>query len=395
MHAMSDLIAEDMEAVARIDAVPSILEIACRITGLRFAAVARVTSTSWTACAVRDEIAFGLEVGGSLDLKTTICDEIRDSGTGVIIDHVALDPIFHNHHTPRLYGFESYISIPIFRRDGSFFGTLCALDPLPAKLSDPGIVATFENFARLIGLQLDLQDDLHRKEQELANADRSALIRERFIAILGHDLRNPLAAVVSGMRLLARMDPSPRAALVIEKMGQSTRRIEMLIDDLLDFARGRLGDGVFLDLQTTDSLEAPVREVIEELQIVHPEASIDVILDLEEPIICDISRISQLLSNLVGNALVHGTPNRPITVHARSGQGRFSLSIANEGGPIAPELVPTLFEPFTMANGNERGNGLGLGLFIVSEIAKAHGGTVHVSSDRNLTVFELSMPSGS
>lgn len=387
-------IADDVEAVGRIDAVPSILEIACRITGLRFAAVARVTETSWTACAVRDEIAFGLEVGGALNLKTTICDEIRDSGTGVIIDHVAEDPVFSNHHTPRQYGFESYISIPIFRRDSSFFGTLCALDPLPAKLSDPGIVATFENFARLIGLQLDLQDDLRRKEEELADADRSAVIRERFIAILGHDLRNPLAAVVSGIRLLNRMDPSPKASLVIDKMGQSARRIEVLIDDLLDFARGRLGSGVFLDLQTTDSLEGPIREVIGELQIVHPGAIIEVSLGLEEPVICDVPRISQLLSNLVGNALTHGAPNRPITVRAFSGHGQFRLSVSNEGGPIAPDLLPKLFEPFTQAHDSGTNAGLGLGLFIAAEIAKAHSGTISVSSNDDLTVFELSMPSG-
>ncbi|EJU09479.1 putative two-component regulatory system, sensor kinase protein [Sphingomonas sp. LH128] len=115
---MTKALGSDIAAIARIDAVPSILEIACRITGLRFAAVARVTDTSWTACAVRDEIEFGLGVGGSLDLKTTICDEIRDSGQGVIIDHVAYDPVFRDHHTPRQYGFESYISIPILRKDG-------------------------------------------------------------------------------------------------------------------------------------------------------------------------------------------------------------------------------------------------------------------------------------
>src|ERR1700759_5746813 len=90
----------DVATIGRIDAIPSILEIACRITGLRFAAVARVTDTSWTACAVRDEIAFGLEAGGSHFQKSAICDEIRDTRTGVIIDQVSQDPVFREHHTP-------------------------------------------------------------------------------------------------------------------------------------------------------------------------------------------------------------------------------------------------------------------------------------------------------
>ena len=89
-----------------------------------FAAVARVTEDRWVACAVRDEIAFGLQPGGELEVETTICDEIRDSGRLVVIDNVAEDKAFCGHPTPRMYGFQSYISMPIVRPDGRFFGTL-------------------------------------------------------------------------------------------------------------------------------------------------------------------------------------------------------------------------------------------------------------------------------
>uniref|UniRef100_UPI000F068395 GAF domain-containing protein n=1 Tax=Pseudomonas viridiflava TaxID=33069 RepID=UPI000F068395 len=101
-------------------------------TGLGFAAVARVTQKSWTACAVLDNLDFGLEAGGELELTCTICHEISSSHQPVVIDHVAEDAKFCAHHTPRLYNFESYISVPIFLADGSFFGTICALDPKPA-----------------------------------------------------------------------------------------------------------------------------------------------------------------------------------------------------------------------------------------------------------------------
>src|ERR1700734_2985529 len=103
----------DITAISQIDAVASILEIVCRTTGMGFAAVARVTKERWVACAVRDEIAFGLLPGGELDVKTTICDEIRDNGRAVIIDHVAQDEHFRDHHTPRLSGFQTSIPLPI------------------------------------------------------------------------------------------------------------------------------------------------------------------------------------------------------------------------------------------------------------------------------------------
>src|SRR6202142_927785 len=103
----------DITAISQIDAVASILEIVCRTTGMGFAAVARVTQERWIACAVRDEIAFGLLPGGELPVKTTICDEIRASGQIVVIENVAEDNLFSGHPTPKLYGFQSYISVPI------------------------------------------------------------------------------------------------------------------------------------------------------------------------------------------------------------------------------------------------------------------------------------------
>jgi hypothetical protein len=117
-------LADDVDIVAEIAAVPHILDVVCRTTGMGFAAVARVTEDRWIACAVRDDIDFGLRPGGELKVETTICHEIRQDGAGVIINHVAADASYAQHHTPALYGFESYISMPIRLPDGSFFGTL-------------------------------------------------------------------------------------------------------------------------------------------------------------------------------------------------------------------------------------------------------------------------------
>ncbi|NNM73924.1 ATP-binding protein [Enterovirga aerilata] len=145
----------DVVAVEGIAAVPTILEVICRTTGMGFAAVARVTEERWVACAVKDDIAFGLEPGGELKVETTICHEIRQSGTAVVIDNVEADLTYCGHPTAAMYGFQSYVSMPIVLPNGSFWGTLCAIDPRPARVDTPETVGMFKMFAELIGFHLD------------------------------------------------------------------------------------------------------------------------------------------------------------------------------------------------------------------------------------------------
>lgn len=170
----------DIEAVGKIPVVDSILEVICRTTGMGFAAIARVTDQQWIACSVRDEINFGLVPGSELQLETTICHEIRQNGESVIIDHVAEDPNFHTHHTPAMYGFQSYISIPITRKDGTFFGTLCAIDPKPAKLNNPQVVGMFKLFSELISFHLNAVEQLDVSETKLTEERKSKKLQELF-----------------------------------------------------------------------------------------------------------------------------------------------------------------------------------------------------------------------
>src|ERR1700712_3450838 len=102
----------DIAAISRIQAIPMILEIVCRTTGMRFAAVARVTEDRWIACSLLDQINFGLKPGGELKVDTTICHQIRSTGTAVVISHVDTDATYAGHPTPQMYGFQSYISVP-------------------------------------------------------------------------------------------------------------------------------------------------------------------------------------------------------------------------------------------------------------------------------------------
>jgi transcriptional regulator with XRE-family HTH domain len=149
----------DIAAINGLTIVPKLLEIVCRTTGMGFAAIARVTSDKWVACSVRDEITFGMVPGGELKLETTICHQIRQNGKAVIIDEVSKDKTFCNDPIPILYGFQSYISVPILRQDGSFFGTLCAIDPKPAKVNNPEVIGLFTLFTELISFHLNLMEE--------------------------------------------------------------------------------------------------------------------------------------------------------------------------------------------------------------------------------------------
>ncbi|MGZ5827234.1 MAG: GAF domain-containing protein [Xanthobacteraceae bacterium] len=168
----------DIDAVDRVHAVPAILDVVCDVTGMGFAAIARVTRQRWVCLAVKDKIAFGLRPGDELKVETTICREVRDNREPVVIDNVARDEAYCGHPTPAMYGFQSYISMPIFLNDGSFYGTLCAIDPKPADLNNPKIIGLFRLFAELIAFHLDTGRRLASSEARLINERKSSELRE-------------------------------------------------------------------------------------------------------------------------------------------------------------------------------------------------------------------------
>lgn len=387
---MSEDFQSDVEAIGRLSAVPTILDVVCRMTGMGFAAVARVTSDRWIACSVKDEIAFGLTPGSELKVESTICHEIRQSGEAVIIDCVDEDPLYARHHTPLQYGFQSYISMPIVLRDGSFFGTLCAIDPKPAKLRNPETIGMFRMFADLIAFHLDANTRADASEADLLGERKQSELREQFIAVLGHDLRNPLASISAGVRLLSKEAQSEKAKTVVQLMQASVDRMAGLIDNVLDFARARLGGGWRLHLEELN-IEPVIAQVVEETRSALPDRQIESIVRAPQPVNCDRVRISQLLSNLIGNAMSHGEATTPVRVEASTSDGMFELSVSNGGKQIAPDALARLFMPFVRGE-HVSEKGLGLGLYIASEIAKAHGGALTASSSPVETRFTFRMP---
>ncbi len=389
---MARNIDSEVKAVGRIPAISTILDVVCRTTGMGFAAVARVTEDRWIACGVKDDIAFGLEPGGELDVTTTICQEVRGCREPIIINHVDEDEAYRHHGTPRRYGFQSYISVPIVRSDGRFFGTLCAIDPRPARLNTPEIIGMFRLFAELIAFHLDALDDIAASCADLAGERADAVLREQSIGVLGHDLRNPLAAIDSGVKLLRKEALTEHGTRILGLLDGAVRRMSGLIDNTLDFARGRLGGGITLSRET-DSPAVPILEqVVEELRAGYPDRVIETSFAPDMHLDCDPARIAQLFSNLLGNALRHGAADQPVRLCASIEYGLFTLSVANGGPPIPPEVMERLFAPFSRGDRQSVGQGLGLGLYIAAAIARAHGGTLTAQSDSRETRFTFRMP---
>ncbi|MGZ2457754.1 PAS domain-containing sensor histidine kinase [Rhizobium sp. IY2] len=228
-------------------------------------------------------------------------------------------------------------------------------------------------------------------KSQLELEQETAELREQFIAILGHDLRNPLASIAAAARMLRKEEQTDRATKILDLMQGSVIRMSGLIDNVLDFARGQLGGGITLKRQVED-LEPILRQVIDELRSSHPDRAIEVSIEFDGPINCDSGRIGQLVSNLLGNALTHGTPDEPVRFSAATGEQRLELWIANGGAPISSDAMTGLFQPFFKGEAGTSQRGLGLGLHIASEIARAHAGTIIVSSDDNETRFTFVMP---
>jgi signal transduction histidine kinase len=226
---------------------------------------------------------------------------------------------------------------------------------------------------------------------DVSDRVRVELARDQFIGILGHDLRNPLTAIQMAIEVLGAL-PDPYAP-VVAVAARSAHRIEAMIRDLLDFARGRLAAGIPIAPRPCD-LQAMCDQAVEEMQQAHPDRAIrfEGVGDLRGE--WDPDRVEQVVSNLVGNAVAHGSG--PVHVTGRDDGDEVVTTVHNQGPAIPAEAIPILFEPFTRPaaeDGGAKSQGLGLGLYIASEIVHAHGATISVASrEGEGTTFTIRWP---
>ena len=389
-----------------------ILELVSFITGMRCAVAARVTRDTWVALDAVDQAGYGIRKNTRLDAKLTLCKKVKETRTPICISDAENASGLDYDHIPAAMGFRSYVAVPLVTRDGALFGTLCAFDPEPRSIS-PQEVESMRRLANLYGLHVDSADDRTRASSEamtremslaqsrldleeskssLSLAHEVAKLREEFIAVLAHDLRNPLQSISMAAEIIGTSTLDGRQLKLVDHIKQSAVRIYELIDVTMDFARGRLGGGLLVRKEVNRDLASSLDAVIDEIRQAHPERTFTSSVAITMAVSCDQYRISQLLSNLLINAVVHGSPESVVQIIIGTGDGIFHLSVANRGA-IPEAMIERIFEPFDRQGSGRSEEGLGLGLYIASQVAAAHDGTLRVMSTEDCgTIFEFRMP---
>jgi two-component system sensor histidine kinase/response regulator len=242
----------------------------------------------------------------------------------------------------------------------------------------------------------DVFFQLYRQKQQLARQleelTTTLRLNELFTAVLGHDLRNPLSAILNSANLLERISTDDVVRQSATRMLNSGRRMSRMIDDMLDLTRARLGGGIPLRRQETDFGQL-VQRVIQEHQVSSPDRTFQINQEGSLSGYWDADRLAQVTSNLIGNALEHGESREAILVNLNgTPTDAVTLAVTNSG-VVPPEVLPHLFDPFRGGQRHVgRSDGLGLGLFIVQQIVLAHGGQVDVKSDSGRTTFSVRLP---
>lgn len=224
-----------------------------------------------------------------------------------------------------------------------------------------------------------LEDAVTEAKRLQAEAKDRALFAEQMVGIVSHDLRNPLSTIQMGATILSRGEVTPNQLNVLGRVTRATERANRLIADLLDFTQARMGKGLSVTRKPV-RLHRLVSDNVDELVLAFPDRQLRHVQEGEGECLADPDRLAQMIGNLVANAMAYGQADRPVTVTSRIDADSFCLSVHNFGPAISPELRPRLFLP--MSRGDEAGaqRSVGLGLYIVREIAKAHGGEMSVES---------------
>ena len=279
------------------------------------------------------------------------------------------------------------------RKDGSRFWADVVITPLRTP---DGVLIGFAKVTRDLTERRQAEENLRAlvtaEREVVAEKSRLQEYQERFLAILGHDLTQPLASIELGVGLLRTRSKEPGFVRDVDRIDASVRRMVRMIQQILDFTRSRLGGGLELDFESMDLREA-LTAIVDEVGTAHPSATIQ----LQCPELrgtWDRDRLEQVFSNLISNALLHGNPAKPVTVTAGADALSVWVEVHNEGSPISQEHQSVVFHPFWRGERvNPSPAGLGLGLYISHEIVIGHGGQIEIrSTAAEGTTFRVVLP---
>lgn len=384
---------KDVEDVNMIPGIQKLLRVISHSSKMGFVAIARVTENRWVTCVSEDKLDFGLLPGDEAAVETTICNEIRQHHVPVIINDIDSNFIFKNHHSRKYYDFKSYISFPIFKKNGDFFGTLCAADTEKRTLHEEAITSMFELYADLISFHLQSIAELNDANEALQTVTKNKQLQETFMSIVGKDLSSPVATVRQNTESLLQSDFSKQTKERLKKIRSSSLRMQELIENLQSYAKMNLDGELALHLEKDNlKLKHYLTEIIDNLSVSNNRENIDWDISLTQNVNCDLYRISQLFYNILDNAMKYGDPKESITIRVLCNANNFIISVINSGHTIPEFMKKNIFKPYLWKNTKNHVKHLGLGLYVAHEIAKAHQGSIDFSSEDGVTMFNFKMP---
>lgn len=353
-----------MQTVDTIRDMQGVLHAVTEATGLDTAIFSRIERERWCAQAVLDRGGFGIQPGDIHRLSEMMCHQVRLALAPIAVCDLPHDGRFQNHPTYRKFGARAYIGVPVQFDDGTFVGTLSALSR-QARPGADSAVPLMTLLGQLIAHELQLVDQARHTEDRLTREQSTAEERERFLALVAHDLRNPLSAIRLNAELLAKQ-AGPEQRAVTERILAVTARMCRLIDDLLDLSRGRLGSGVVIRLRQVEpgpflsARLAEIRTANPGVALVVEQSELPARTDAWDP-----DRVAQILDNVVGNAIQHGE-QEPVQVWIRVNGDNCEIDVIN-GGPAIPDDIS-------------------------HQIALAHGGDITAKTREGHTCLRVTLP---
>lgn len=394
----------DIEDIQSIAIVPTILDVVCRATGMGFAAIARVTEDTWLTCGVLDNIPFGLSVGDELELNTTFCKRVRESNKLVVIDHVDKDEVYFNHPIPLQYGFQSYISVPIVRNNGEFFGTLCALDLKPNKLKNAKVIDMFTMFSQLISFHLDAVKTM-RSQANIIKHKEGELATYDFIS--SHDLQEPLRKIEILSSTIETRE-GEKLSLEGKKYFKSIRKaatqMRNILNDLLKYSQNDFNPKRFQE-QDMEKLVERVRFRLSE-EFDSSDATLK--LGTLHPLQVMPVQMEQLFYNLFSNSVRYRDSERKLVIEVESRTGPGSdfniedldknlryceITVRDNGKGFDQRHNEKIFEIFQRLENKQDDKSTGIGLAIVKRIVANHNGRIMATSEPNShATFKIYLP---
>lgn len=386
---------KDLQTVQQISIVPTMLDVICSLTGMGYAAIARVTEDRWLACSVKDNVNFGLPAGEELKIETTICSEVRHSRTEVVIDYVDMDEHYKNHHTPKMYGLQSYISFPIILRNGEFFGTLCAIDSKPVVVNRPEVLGTFRLFSELLAFHLESIELVNRSQSALKESDKILTYtnneNELYRQISEHDIQEQVRKIALFSDVLMnniQTNSIEKTQTTAVKINAISNQLSNMMRHVTKFSEAKHNKDSYIPT----NLNLVVEELCIDLKTQLSNKNIQVAKGNLPVINGTPAHLKDLMYYLLKHALLFRHTNLPCIVNIYSKKipgidlntltydnqpiNYCEITIEQTGLDIEQEHVKNIFAIFMHMNGKLPDVTYSTGLAYCRKIVQNHGGVI-------------------